>query len=263
MPENDKAVTNAESSKSTALSIDRTDSGLANKSNVATSTKDGTTKIIEQKPVESDTIAVAAPKNKPSGPSASPMAPHDQDNAAKKKTAVAVMIPFKGPQGSNATSKPPSNKPKPIKTPQNVSDLKSTAATTPPTTPTKRSAPFANTNTPDVKRAKATPAPAPTTPTIVSRIPLGSPIGSPRPLSTERKVAEQRKALEVMRKKRVETATKQAQLDEKMKPYKKKMEDELERLRLEMLEEEALAAEDEEHLKASEAMLAEFEAADR
>lgn len=65
-----------------------------------------------------------------------------------------------------------------------------------------------------------------------------------------------------MRQKRTETKLKQARLDEKLKPYQKKIEEELERLRMEMLEEEALAAEDEEHLQASETMLAEFDGAE-
>lgn len=262
MPGANKAVTDAESSELTALSTDRIDFELTNKNDGAASAKDGTAKVIRGKANESDTITVAAPKHKLSGPSASPMAPHEANNAAKKKTAVAVMIHPKGPQGSTAAQKPPHYKPKPIKTTQDIGDLRPTTAAIPATTPTKRAASPAITTPSDGKRAKPTPVPASNTPTIVSRIPPGSPIGSPRPLSTERKVAEQRKALEAMRKKRAETATKQTELDAKMKPYQKKMEGELERLRMEMLEEEALANEDEEHLKASEAMLAEFEMAD-
>lgn len=65
-----------------------------------------------------------------------------------------------------------------------------------------------------------------------------------------------------MRQKRLETAKKQEKLDKKIKPYKKRMAEELERLEREMMEEEAAAAEDEEHLMATEEMLKEFEMGD-
>jgi uncharacterized protein YcbK (DUF882 family) len=80
-------------------------------------------------------------------------------------------------------------------------------------------------------------------------------------MSIECKVAEQRKKLEALRLKRLETAKKQEALDKQMEPYKKRMAEELERLHKEMLEEEAAAAEDEEHLNASVELLAEFEQA--
>lgn len=108
------------------------------------------------------------------------------------------------------------------------------------------------------KRPKFIPTPLAATPTtIMPRLPPG--ISSPRLISVERKVAEQRKKLEAIRQMRLETAKKQEALDKKMEPYKKRMEEELERLNREMMEEEAAAAEDEEHFKASEEMLKEFE----
>ncbi|KAF1914952.1 hypothetical protein BDU57DRAFT_308819 [Ampelomyces quisqualis] len=130
--------------------------------------------------------------------------------------------------------------------------------------PTKRTGEPTNGTNPNIKRAKITPTlptptPAPTT-TSTFRIHPGTP--SPRPFSIERKVAEQRKKLEAIRQKRLETAKKQEELDKKMEPYKKRMAEELERLEREMRDEEAAAAEDEDHLMASEEMLKEFEMED-
>jgi hypothetical protein len=132
------------------------------------------------------------------------------------------------------------------------------ATTTPPATPTKRIADPTNSIPVEIKRAKPFDDPStPTTPKIESRVSPGAP--SPRPLSIERKVADQRKKLEAMRQKRLETAKKQEELDRKMEPFKKRMAEELERLNQELMQEEAAAAEDEEHLIASTEMLAEFE----
>jgi septal ring factor EnvC (AmiA/AmiB activator) len=105
----------------------------------------------------------------------------------------------------------------------------------------------------DVKQAKVIATPlTPTVPTMIPRVPSGTP--SPRPASIERKVAEQRKKLEALGQKRLETAKKQEELDKQMAPYKQRLAEELERLNREMMEEEAAAAEDEEHLKASAEM---------
>lgn len=54
-------------------------------------------------------------------------------------------------------------------------------------------------------------------------------------MSVERKVAEQRKKLEAIRQVRLETAKKHEALDKKMELYKKRMEEELERLNCEMM----------------------------
>jgi predicted nucleic acid-binding Zn-ribbon protein len=94
---------------------------------------------------------------------------------------------------------------------------------------------------------------------MIPRVPSGTP--SPRPASIERKVAEQRKKLEALGQKRLETAKKQEELDKQMAPYKQRLAEELERLNREMMEEEAAAAEDEEHLKASAEMYEEFKSA--
>ena len=137
-----------------------------------------------------------------------------------------------------------------------------TITPTTPTTPIKRPVEVINSATPEVKKAKVTATPfTPTAPTIVSRMPPGTP--SPRPVSIERKVAEQRKKLEALLQKRLETAKKQEELDKQMAPYKRRMAEELERINREMMEEEeAAVAEDEEHLKASAEMYEEFKSAD-
>jgi hypothetical protein len=152
----------------------------------------------------------------------------------------------------------PALKPAPVATtPPTAQKRPGTAK--PPVTPTKRTAePSTSTSTNlDAKRAKTTETPpTPTTPTIPSRIPPGTP--SPRPFSIERKVAEQRKKLESLRLKRIETAKKQVALDKKMEPYKQRLAEELERLNKEMMEEEAAAAEDDEHFNASVEMYEEL-----
>jgi predicted nucleic acid-binding Zn-ribbon protein len=81
-------------------------------------------------------------------------------------------------------------------------------------------------------------------------------------MSIERQVTEQRKRLEALRQKRLETAKKQEQLDKQMAPYKQRMAEELDRLNKEMMEEEVAVAEAEEHAKATAEMLAEFEKVD-
>ncbi|KAF3034680.1 hypothetical protein E8E12_004042 [Didymella heteroderae] len=127
------------------------------------------------------------------------------------------------------------------------------------TTPLKRAPEGTLTPPPDMKRVKAEVIP-PLTPTQLLRRATTSP--SPRALSLEAQVAEQRKCLEAARKKRIEMAKKKAAVDEKLAPYKQRMTEELERLRQEMAEEEAMMAADEEDYMASKAMLAEFERGD-
>jgi hypothetical protein len=152
----------------------------------------------------------------------------------------------------------PAPKPAPVATTPSTAQKRSGTAK-PPVTLTKRTAePSTSTfTTPDAKRARTTETlPTPTTPTILSRISPGTP--SPRPFSIERKVAEQRKKLESLRLKRIETAKKQVALDKKMEPYKQRLAEELERLDKEMMEEEAAAAEDDEHFNASVEMYEEL-----
>lgn len=272
----DNAVTVGETDKLAAPSTTRIDHKVASRSGDAAVPKNGTTGdsgVNEEETIAGDTIAVAGLKNKRTKPvqnenaeiaSMLPLSPQAADDAPKRNISVSVMIPSKVPPGGFAPQRQTENKPKPINTLHDDGEVKPSTTATPSITPTKRSFPPMNSTIPDIKRAKVTPVPTPTTPTPTptSRMPTGSPTPSPRPWSIERKVAEQRKALEAMRQKRTETKLKQARLDEKLKPYQKKIEEELERLRMEMLEEEALAAEDEEHLQASETMLAEFDGAE-
>ncbi|XPT01975.1 hypothetical protein M3J09_011099 [Ascochyta lentis] len=137
--------------------------------------------------------------------------------------------------------------------------LKKTAAGSSPVTPVKRAPEGALTPPPDVKRIKTGLVP-PFTPTMPARLSSASP--TPRPLSIEAQVTEQRKRLEATRKKRAEMAAKKAAIDERMAPYKQRMAEELERLRQEMAAEQSMLDEDEQEYHASEAMLAEFERVD-
>lgn len=126
-----------------------------------------------------------------------------------------------------------------------------------PTTPSKRVPEGTLTPPPDMKRIKTDSVP-PLTPTL-SRPASCSP--GPRLVSIEAQVAEHRKHLEAARNKRAVMVKQKAALEERLAPYKQRMADELERLRQEMAEEEAMLAVDEEDYKASAAMLAEFERA--
>ena len=221
----------------------------------------------------SDTIAVAIPVSKSAAStngsaaklSSPPQTTFKPVSGATTKTITSAKEPGKkSPQVVIPSTKKPATKPAPVPTPAPAAQKKTPAAPT-TVTPTKRTAePTTVVATPEPKRTKVIPTPpvhaTPTTPTIVSRIPPGS--ASPHPMSVERKVAEQRKKLEALRLKRLETAKKQEALDKQMEPYKKRMAEELERLNQEMMEEEAAAAEDEEHFNASVEMLAEFENGD-
>lgn len=111
----------------------------------------------------------------------------------------------------------------------------------------------------DVKRISMDSVP-PLTPTHILRQPSASP--SPRSMSMETEVAEQRKRLNAARKNRVRKAEQKAALDEKLAPYKQRMADELERLRQEIADEEMMAAEFEEDCNTSKALLDEYMRAD-
>ncbi|KAH5259740.1 hypothetical protein HBI71_114180 [Parastagonospora nodorum] len=219
----------------------------------------------KEDPVTSDTIAVIGPKRKTTS---------TKEGGAAKPAG----LPQKVAKPANGNAKKPASSVKTAgkKEPQVVIPPKKSPVVpvnTVPTSPStpKRPAPEAPVTPEDQvhvglidgskshsKRPKFTPSPlTPTSTTIVPRIPSGT--SSPRLMSVERKVAEQRKKLEAIRQMRLETAKKQEVLDKKMEPHKKRMEEELERLNREMMEEEAAAAEDEEHFKASEEMLREFE----
>jgi hypothetical protein len=175
---------------------------------------------------------------------------------------IATMVPVKTPTGKvpqdvNQPIKKVPVKPLSISTTTTQMARMQPGVTTPPVTPTKREADPTDHTTTEPKRPKTLETSlAPTTPKAVSR--MSSESSSPRPLSIERQVADQRKKLEAMRQKRSERVEKQKELDKKMEPYKKRMAEELERLSRELMQEEALALEDEEHLSASTEMLAEF-----
>lgn len=87
---------------------------------------------------------------------------------------------------------------------------------------------------------------------LLPRTPTASPSPSRHIKGIESQVAEQRRKLEAIRQKRLENAKRQEELD-------KKMAEKLERLNREMLEEEAMAADEEEHFNTSLEMLAELE----
>ena len=163
-----------------------------------------------------------------------------------------------GSKGFTSPLKKATSKPSPINT--TTSTLLQKPVITPaPATPVKRAPESTLTPPPDLKRLKPN-AVSPLTPTYVARALSATP--SPRALSLEARVAEQRQLLQATRKKRAEIAKKKAVLDERMSPYKQRMAEELERLKEEMAHEEAMMAEDEEEIKASEAMIAEFERTD-
>ncbi|KAJ4370673.1 hypothetical protein N0V83_005194 [Neocucurbitaria cava] len=192
-------------------------------------------------------------------------------NGAKVTDGDAAKI---APQPDGTLKKPPralkvpveeqNSKPMATKTPTSVTQ----SVPAPPTTavtPTKRSCAPANGTSPEIKRAKIAPtlappvpsqSPVPSTSTKLSPTYPGSP--SPKPMSIERQVTEQRKKLEELRKKRLEMATKQSSLDQEMAPYKQRMAEELERLNQETMAEENAYAEEEEHYSASIEILAEF-----
>ncbi|KAH9878546.1 hypothetical protein IAQ61_001818 [Plenodomus lingam] len=93
---------------------------------------------------------------------------------------------------------------------------------------------------------------------------VGTPGGSasPKPLSIERQMTEQRKKLQSLRKKRAEMAEKQRIIDMQMEPYKKRMAEELERLNADMMDEELAFTEEHDHFAASLEMLKEFKQAE-
>ncbi|KAF2854661.1 hypothetical protein T440DRAFT_551738 [Plenodomus tracheiphilus IPT5] len=102
------------------------------------------------------------------------------------------------------------------------------------TIPTKRPASIAADLPLEVKRTKLRPAP----------------------------VLPERKKLEMLRKKRAEMAEKQSRVDKQMEPYKKRMVEELERLDVDMMEEELAIKGEHLHLAASVEMLKDFRKAD-
>jgi hypothetical protein len=216
-----------------------------------------------------DTIAVAQPKDQVNGlvddgaakASSSPSTTLLSANStATKPTRPTKQTTKRSHQVNISPSKKPVGKPAPIITAPPIAQ-ENPLTQAPPATPTKRTAEHTNGVTPEIKRAKI--ATAPSTPTNLTSVLRGlEGSASPRPVSVERQVTEQRKKLETLRHSRLQTAKKLDQLEKQMAPYKQRMAEELERLNKELMEEEAAAAEDEEHLKASVEMLKEFETAE-
>ncbi|CAO2648918.1 Nn.00g098670.m01.CDS01 [Neocucurbitaria sp. VM-36] len=230
-------------------------------------------KVIEKDTVTNKhTIAVMIPKAKATT-STEASATTDSNltnNGAKltngnpsKSTVQPNGIVKKASQPPKPSLKERGPKPMPINT--SIPAAQSPPAPpTVPVTPTKRPSAIANGLSPEMKRAKIATntsiTSAPITPSKVSQTSPGFP--SPKPMSIERQVAEQRKKLEMLRKKRFEMATKQSTIDKEMEPYKKHMAEELERLKAEMMEEENAYAEEEEHYSASVEILGEFKKVD-
>jgi hypothetical protein len=191
-------------------------------------------------------------------PSLPPTCANLADGITPAITKKVPKIPIV-PKAVTSPKRRPSTKPKSTVSSTSTAHKKPDAVT-PPATPTKRTAEPSNSAILDIKRTKICDPPLIlTTPTTSSYISPGT--SGPRPLSIERKVAEQRRKLEALRKKRLETAKKQEELDKKMEPFKKRMAEELEQLNREMMEEETAAAEDEEHFNASLELWEEFEKA--
>ncbi|KAJ4380040.1 hypothetical protein N0V86_004347 [Didymella sp. IMI 355093] len=200
-----------------------------------------------------------------------PTVPHPADMpsvfdapAATSAMAVQVVVPgtkdFIKSSGKSFTSplKKAATKPAAIDTTTSTVPQKPANPST-PASPLKRAPEGTLTPPPDMKRIR-TDGVLQLTPVLAPRSLTAS--LSPRPLSIEAQVAEQRKHLEAMRKKRAEMANKKAVMDEKLAPYKQRMAEELGRLRQEAADEEAMMAADEEDYMASETMLAEFERGD-
>ncbi|KAF2134308.1 hypothetical protein P153DRAFT_428111 [Dothidotthia symphoricarpi CBS 119687] len=177
-------------------------------------------------------------------------------NAASEPAQVKDVLQ-KVPELPVTPVKKPVVKPAPIVTTPAVVQEKSLTPPT-PITPAKRPAELANDAKPELKRTKVTAASA--VPTIVPQVASSSP--SPRPMTMERKLADQRKRLAEVRQKRQQMAQKQATIEEQMTPYKQRMTEELERLAREMQEEENAYFEDEQHFTASVEILEEFKRSD-
>jgi hypothetical protein len=154
---------------------------------------------------------------------------------------------------------------KPVERPAPISGITSMGKKpdTPPVAaiPTKRQIRTTNSATSEPKRTKAvlTP-PALLVEPVVSSTLLRSP--TPKPMSIERQLADQRKKLEELRKKRSDTAHKQAVIDKEMIPYKQRMAEELDRLHQIMTQEENAYAEETEHYSASIGILQAFKKAE-
>ena len=225
--------------------------------------------VLEVDGIKSSEMADAVPKTLPMEVSNTPEVPHPADLpsvfdtpatpdiAATQATVVPSAKDFVKNGVRSFTSPLKKATAKPLVTDTATSTILQKPIIPPtPTTPLKRAPEDMLTHPPDVKRTKTGIVPLPT-PTHLSRPSSTSP--SPRPLSIEAQVAEQRKRLEATRRKRAEMAKKKSAMEERLAPYKQRMAEELERLRQETAKEEAMMAYDEEEYKTSAAILAEFE----
>ncbi|CAN9176931.1 unnamed protein product [Alternaria alternata] len=165
----------------------------------------------------------------------------------------------KSPQSPITQGKKPVERPAPI---SGITSMRKKPDTPPVAAiPTKRQICTTNSATSEPKRTKAvlTP-PAPFIEPIIPSTPRRSP--TPKPMSIERQLADQRKKLEELRRKRSDTAHKQAVIDKEMMPYKQRMAEELDRLHQMMTEEENAYSEETEHYSASIGILQAFKKAE-
>ena len=163
-------------------------------------------------------------------------------------------------RASDAATKKPIKKPSPISTTV-ASDETQTQALKKPLTPTKRPSASTNDHVLDPKRAKMTTSrETPSYTRLNSQHTTSSP--SPAPLSIDRQVAEQRKRLEELRKRRKQVAEKQTNIDKEMEPFMKRMAEESERLNQQLMDEESAYLEEEQHYNASLEMLKSFKEGD-
>jgi len=185
----------------------------------------------------------------------------DKSVAVAKETVTnpspSPLATAKKPPQSNTPAKKQVAKPASIST-STVNGQKKPGTPTPAVVSAKRPSSTTNGITPpEPKRTMLTP-----TPTLPIAQPVVPRSSTPKTLSIERQLADQRKKLEDMRKMRMETAKKQAEIDEQMGPYKQRMAEELDRLNQEMIEMESAYTEEAEHYNASVEVLQEFKKAD-
>jgi hypothetical protein len=182
------------------------------------------------------------------------------NGTAEKSPIAAKETVQRSSQAPATLSKTPIMRPTPITSAATTAQKKPTTPAT-ATTPAKRPTAPTNGSTPDPKRSKIVSGPmGQTIQPLVPRIPPRSP--TPKTVSIERQLTEQRQKVADMRKKRLEIAKKQEAIDQQMTPYKQRMAEELERLNQEMMDEERACTEEEQHYSASVDILQEFRKAD-
>ncbi|KAI4951096.1 hypothetical protein J4E91_003801 [Alternaria rosae] len=223
---------------------------------------------------EKTTQNIAAPPSVPTAdmtakvPSLTESSTKPANAHAEKSVAVAKTTTKKLPPSLFAPAKKPPQTPiTPAKKAGAKPALITTNTTngqkkpdTPPVAvgPEKRPLSTINGTAPEPKRTKPTPTPTPLAPTKPA-VPHSP---TPKTLSIERQLADQRRKLEDMRKRRMETAKKQTEIDTQMGPYKQRIAEELDRLNQAVMEEESAYTEEAEHYSASVEILQEFKKVD-